>query len=285
MSLSLKIKESDLNDRNIIVIDENNIETTYKKIGFGIESDVYNYNNKYAIKIFYDAFYGTSKKRELNKKMKKVERLMKLNDPSFCFPIDIVTDSSLNKIGYYMELLALKQSEVMDFDQLQTEYQKAIDKTEIFSILMRTDKAMKRIHKKDIIIGDIHGHNILIDQNNNPRFIDTDNYIYKNFNFDILPWRPELYVENYGKTNRLKDVDIFFYSLLVLEFITGYQPMYYEINLNNYLEKVMKELNLNNHIKDGLKCIFSDSYNKPYISDVISEVNPNEKIYQKTIIK
>ena len=34
---------------------------------------------------------------------------------------------------------------------------------------------MKRIHNKGIIIGDVKMENILIDKNNKPKYIDTDN--------------------------------------------------------------------------------------------------------------
>ena len=281
MRLSLKINESMLSNRNILVLDKKQIKEEYVRIGFGVEANVYNYFNRYALKIFSNDFYGKGKKRELNRKMKKVESLIKISDPSFCFPIDLIVDSELNKIGYYMNLLALKMDDITQLSDLKEKYKISKDKMSIFKILMNADRAIARIHRKGVIIGDIHGHNIIIDKNNNPRFVDTDNYKYNDYDYDVQPWRTKIYEKHYGKIYNLKDNDIFLYAILVLEFLTGNEPLYDYMNVKDYFKQVLNDLNINKQIKSGLKYIFSDSMNKPYIHEIISGIDPNEIVYIK----
>lgn len=269
----------------IIRIDSKRISNDYTKLGEGVEGTIYNYNNEYAIKIF-DLLYNDSKRtkksqKKLNKKLKKVEILKQIQDPSFCFPIDFIIDEEMNKVGYYMDLLAKSSDDVYDFFKSKIDYKICKDKSKLFNILMEADCAIKRIHKKGIIIGDIHDENIVIDINDKPRFIDTDNYIYNGYGYDAFPWRAGLLKRSYGENDNPKDNDIFLYALLVMEFITGLEPNYQYIDVKEYLDKLLKCLNINKEVKNGLKIIFSSAQNKPYISDVLSEINPNEKIYQK----
>lgn len=277
MRLSLKINKDFLNNRQILILDKSEIEEYYTKIGYGVEGDIYNYSNRFALKIFSDKFYN--KKVKLNRKFKKVDALTEIKDNSFCFPIDLVVDSKLNKIGYYMELLAKKREDIYDFTDLKNDYKVATDKQAIFKILLDADRAIERIHRKGIIIGDIHPENIIIDNNGNPRFIDTDNYIYKDYDFDVQPWRTEIYEKSYGIIENQKDNDIFLYAMQVMDVITGLEPLYQYIDVKEHFDNILNKLNVDKKTIEGLRYIFSDAVNKPYISEVISDIDPNQYIF------
>ena len=160
-------------------------------------------------------------------------------------------------------------------------YKQTSDKTEIFKKVLEADQAIKRIHNKDVYLGDIYEENILIDQNGNPRFVDTDNYIYKDHGYNVTPWRSKIFRQAYKRKISNKDNDIFLYAILTMEFLTGRAPMYQNINVQNYFERLLREIDVDKETKEGLEYIFSDADNKPYISDVLRDINPNEKIYQK----
>ena len=208
---------------------------------------------------------------------------MEIEDPSFCFPIGYVMDYNLDIMGYYMDLLAEDDRLIYDFFKLKDEYKQSSDKTDIFKKVLEADQAIKRIHEKDVYLGDIYEENILIDSNGNPRFVDTDNYIYKNHGYNVTPWRSKIFRNAYKRKVSNKDNDIFLYSTLVMEFLTGREPMYQSVNIQNYFERLLRDIDVDKETKEGLEYIFSDASNKPYISDVLEDFNPNEKVYQKYI--
>ena len=275
------------NKSGMIIVEGNNIHDIYPKLGSGSEGTIYNYNNKYALKVF-DDYYNDERhpkpsKRRFLKKIKKIEELMKIEDPSFCFPIGYVMDYNLDIMGYYMDLLAEDDRLIYDFFKLKDEYKQSSDKTDIFKKVLEADQAIKRIHEKDVYLGDIYEENILIDSNGNPRFVDTDNYIYKNHGYNVTPWRSKIFRNAYKRKVSNKDNDIFLYSTLVMEFLTGREPMYQSVNIQNYFERLLRDIDVDKETKEGLEYIFSDASNKPYISDVLEDFNPNEKVYQKYI--
>lgn len=238
----------------------------YPEIGHGDESSIYNYNNEYAIKIFslfrtLDYFYGKALKR----KFQKIEEMSSLNDEAFCFPLGLVGFETGLKEGCYTQLIEFNQGLKSFKDLLFLE-----DKNEALEYILNADSAMKRIHNKGIIIGDVKMENILIDKNNKPKYIDTDNYAYGDFGFDLYPFRAGLLEEEYGKCASLKDNDIFVFSIMALRILTGDKFLEYE----NMLQ-ALNNLNVDKETKEGLNIIFSDSQNKPYFGEVFRKVNSN----------
>lgn len=247
--------------------------TKYPEIGNGDESTVYNYNDKYAIKIFslfrtLDYFYGEALKR----KFQKIERMSSLKDEAFCFPLGLVGFETKLKEGCYTNLVKCHQ-ELKSFKGLLSLY----DKNKVLEYILKADSAMKRIHTKDVIIGDIKNSNILIDINNNIKFIDTDNYVYQDFGFDLYPDRANLLTEKYGKCSSLKDNDIFVFSIMALNILTENEFFVLSKTIDD-LNTIIKNLNVDKKTKEGLSIIFSDSENKPYFGEVFSKMKSNQKL-------
>lgn len=247
--------------------------TSYLEIGSGDEGSVYNYNDKYAIKIFslfraLDYFYGEALKR----KFQKIEQMSSLKDEAFCFPLGLVGFETEIKEGCYTNLVKRHQ-ELESFKALLSLH----DKNKVLEYILKADSAMKRIHTKDIIIGDVKMDNILIDVNNNIKFIDTDNYAYQDFGFDLHPARADALINKYGKCSSLKDNDIFVFSMMALNILT--EDEFYGLSKTaDDLKVLIKELNVDKETKEGLNIIFSDSEDKPYFSEVFRKIEPNQKL-------
>ena len=256
----------------IITIDEAKLGTDYRQLGKGDEGTVYNYNNKYAIKTF-DLFLETKQLDKLKQKYNKIEAMQKLNDESFCFPQGIVLGSNNNRLGCFMNLIEPDQQEI-NFSYLFH----MNNRNDVFRHLIDADIAIQRIHKKDVRIGDVRDTNILIDQNHNIKFIDTDNYAYEDFGFDLPSWRIRAIKEKYGSYLSNQDTDIILFSIMELRNILK-DPKCTCSTDTEYFYKKIKKLPISKNAKNDLIWIFSNSCERPYIGDVLTEMKNNSDVF------
>ena len=246
-------------------IEVNNYDLNIQSlIGIGDESFVYNHNDTYALKIFKDANYIND--NVLKNKFAKIFILSRYSDKSFCFPIGIVKINGINS-GYYMDYI--------DSDKTFNYLNELKDLRDIIKYLINASEAIKRIHKKGFIIGDIKQNNILLTKDNKIKFVDTDNYSFNGFDFDIRPVRANTMKRLYNKDFDPIDNDIFVYSLLALRYITNKYISQITPDMS-FINELIKSLNINSEAKDILESIFSDSKNKPYIDQALRLINPNE---------
>lgn len=144
-------------------------------------------NNK-----FYKMFeYGMECPDVVEKKLKEIE---KLNKSYISNPIDIVYNYDLDLDGYTQNLIKGQTLKELVNNRNILEYIKDI---------ITVSKNLEDLHNSDVVVGDIGFHNIMIDENNNPLFIDIDSISIK----DIKSKTVSLLLNNYyGRKN--KDVEI-----------------------------------------------------------------------------
>ena len=266
------IKDSLYNTKlPVLKIDEAKLYNEYPQIGAGSEGSVHKYNDDIAFK----TFVFTPEKAKLLRKFEKIEALGKLHDVSACFPIGLVGYEDEKKEGYYCELVKSKSEfKIDDFDELI--YLKETKK--VLEYIVKASEAIKRFHKKGLILGDIKGDNIMIDCDDNIKFVDTDNWKYNEFDFDLEPGRTKWLSGLYDKDFSLQDSDKFVFARLCMQsFLFGTIIM-----LNDrYFQYMIDYLNVSKETKEALRCIFSDSINKPYIGDVIKDIDSDEEIISR----
>ena len=256
-----------------IVIDKSKLYHEYPQIGFGSESSVHKYNDSIAFKTF--IFFPD--KSKLDRKFEKIEVLGKIYDEAACFPIGLIGYKDLKKEGYYCELVTSNNSEkIKDFDHLGF----LKDSKKILEYIIKADEAIKRFHKMGFVLGDIKGDNIMIDQRGNVKFVDTDNWKYEDYEFDLEPDRIHWLRNAFHKKCSLVDNDKYVYAMLALQFFLDGTIISYGQN-DRYFIELIKSLNVSKGVKEGLRLILSDSVNKPYISDVIKDINVEEGIIKK----
>lgn len=249
-----------------ITIDKSDLNKKCFYIGSGFEGTVFEYNDKYAIKVFGKKGSRFYYKRMLKSKMAKLEALAKLEDESFCFPIGLVKLIGSVEEGYYMNLV----KSFKNFNYLKS----LTNKEEVLETIVKADAAIQRVHQKGVIIGDVREPNILLDDNLDPKFIDTDNYMYQDFPFDLYPGTANLLESATGKKGTLIDSDKFAFSLMVMGYIFG------DFNLSNYrmilyIREFIERLDISREDKESLRAIFSDATDKPYIGPVLQRIKPN----------
>lgn len=257
---TLKIKNSDLYKK-------------YPQIGYGDESSIHKYNKLTALKIF--MFLENNL---LRNKYKKIEALTKFSDKSFCFPKGLVECENNQKIGYFTKLI-ITDKKLKTFNDLK--YSK--DPQKVINYLIKAETAIKRIHKKGFIIGDVKRDNIMIDINEEPKFVDTDNYAFDEFTFDLYPGRRDWFKNVYKKDCSPLDSDKYIYAMMCFQYFSIGTLLH--CGSSNYFNVLIKLLNIDSESKEMLKVIFSDAENKPYITPVLKKINPNEPLLNKKDIR
>lgn len=256
-----------------ILIDNENLHNIYPQIGYGCEGTVFKHDNKIAFKIF-----NFSKEKLLENKFKKIEFLGTIKDDSFEFPQGLVGFENGKKAGYFMNLIET-DLRLKNYYQLNFVH----DKAKVIEYLLKAEEAIKRIHSKGIIIGDMHCENIMIDRDDNARFIDTDNYATEDFEFDILPRVTTIYERVFKSQCSLIDNDKFTFSLMALQYFMDGTILSMSSSVR-YFSQLIEFLDVNKYSKDVLASIFSDSIDKPYIGEMLREIDPEKRLIEKEYV-
>lgn len=251
------------------------LESECPQIGFGQEGGIYRYDDRYAIKIF--EFFEDEEK--LLQKYKKIERLAELQDPAFCTPIGLFGYETALKEGYYMDLVHPHHT-YRDFDALAWKLHRLRIAKEALSYIIKADAAIQRIHKQGAIIGDIRGDNIMIDDNGNPRFVDVDNYVYDGFDFDLEPTRSKWMRVVFGREASLIDNDKYVFAILAFEILFPQYP-FAMCQGGTFYKRFIKCINASKEAKEGLEILLSDAADKPYLGEVLANINFDEELFSE----
>lgn len=240
----------------------------YPQIGHGCEAVIYRYNEEIALK---DFKFITDKKK-LMRKFEKIELLGKLHDPSACFPTGIFGYTNKKKEGYFLDLVPYFPK-CKDFEALQF----LKDTKKLIEYIIQADQAIQRFHKVGIILGDIKENNIMIDENGFVKFVDTDNWNYDGYDFDIEPCRASWLKNTFQKDFSPLDNDRFVFAMMAIQyFVDGSVIRLHKSDV--YFKTMIELMNVSQEVKDGLRLIFSDAFNKPYIGSILTKIDPNQKI-------
>lgn len=255
-----------------LIIEEKKRYKDYPQIGFGDEGSVHKYNDQIAFK----TFDFISNKEKLPRKFEKIELLGQLYDEAACFPVGLVGYEDKKKEGYYYDLVnPLKECENFGYLQFLKEMKQLVE------YIIQADEAIQRFHKMGIILGDIKPNNIMIDCNENVKFVDTDNWIYADYDFDIYPSRASWLNDTFKKKFAMIDNDRFVFAIMAIQyFVKGTI-----INRSDeYFKKMIEWMNTSQEVKDGLRLILSDANEKPYIGSILKKINLEQKILSKEAI-
>lgn len=253
-------------------IEENELYKKYPQIGFGEEASVHKYDEDLAFKVF--IFF--SKKECLSRKFEKIELMGKLRDESACFPVGLVGYEDKKKEGYFCDLVN-PLSGCKDFEALT--YLK--DMRKLLDYIVQADEAIQRFHKMGLVLGDVKEDNIMIDENGNVKFVDTDNWMYGDYGFDLEPGRAHLLRRTYNKEASLIDSDRFAFAMMAIQyFIKG---TLIRLHCSEaYFKKMVELLNVSPEVKDGLRLIFSDAKDKPYVGPILKMIDPNQPLISES---
>lgn len=240
-------------------------------LGSGAEGTVFIYKG-YAVKVFdhFDTF------KKYSDKFAKIERLGLLRDPSFTFPIGLAGyESGLKKEGYYMDMVKVNRH-CRKLSYIAALY----DTRAILEVFRKADNVLKRAHEMGITIGDLRGDNVLIDENLNPIFCDTDNFAYDGYGYDLKVGLSSGLETTYGTAHSQVDNDKFLMGLLVMNyFLEGVDHDIYDYFSKDFFKLLIEHMHATPEFKDAMEELFSDSVDKPYIGPLLDMINPDEKMF------
>ena len=268
--------KDDLNNTILptLIIEKKNRYKNYPQIGYGDEGSIHKYNNQIAFK----TFDFISDKEKLPRKFKKIELLGQLHDEAACFPIGLVGYEDMKKEGYYYDLVNPLEK-YKDFEWLEF----LDDMKQLVGYIIQADEAIQRFHKMGIILGDIKGDNIMIDCNGNVKFVDTDNWMFAGYGFDIMPGRASRLKDIYNKDFSPLDNDRFVFAMMAIQyFVDGDVISMHRSDI--YFKNLIELMDASQEVKDGLRLIFSDANEKPNVGPILKRINPEQKIISKEAI-
>lgn len=287
-----------------LTIKKEDLGKVYPRLGSGGEGTVYRYDEKTAVKIF-------KNKDLLPLKFRKIEVMGKVIDEDLIVPkglvgyeeSEIIDYSSLDvndfesftkeilqrreiarscgprKEGVFMDLVDT-QPKCKNFDKISD----LKDMKKVLELFLKADQVMQRLHRKGFRIGDVKPQNILIDREWNPKFIDADNMAFGGFTYDLFDYRMALLEKTFEKKRSRRDNDIYLLSLMVLKYcmkdVVAFTSFYRD-NQRRNLQKIVEYLKIDPVLKDGLRLIFSDAENKPYIGPILAKIGPEAFVFTK----
>lgn len=251
--------------KDTLVVTDGELYQQGKMLGRGDEGSVFNYRDRYAIKIF-TRYKALDSKVKLERKLRKISAMFEQDDPNVAFPMGYVSSNGREIDGYYTRLVA-GERHLKDFDDVA----KLRDIRKQILLLKKGEEVLKRLHKQDIILGDIKEDNILLDGNENPVYIDTDNYKYKKHFFDLIPTRAGVLYQQFGGPLNYEDNDKLLYAIMALHMLTRDKRFSHRA-LAQDIQEAAREAATDRESREALEIIFSDATDKPYVGSVLEKV-------------
>lgn len=194
-----------------------------KEIGSGAEAKIYKTDTNFVAKIF-SAKYNTKFKKA------KIELMIesKIKVKKVAFPLKILLNSYGEFVGYLMrEVQGIRLDILMNHIDLE-KYFPNWDKKNLVNLAISIAKTVDKLHKKGIILGDINPLNILVVDDKNLAFVDTDSFQISFYpcTVGMLPYTRR---ENHGKPYESylrteKDDSFALISLIFRLFFLGKSP-------------------------------------------------------------
>lgn len=206
--MSIKIKESQLGNKYPFVTD-------------GGEAKIYNYSDKYLLKVF-------DNNSDLSIKEKKIDLWLSSNFiPGFVSPVDKVYID--NKFKSYILENVKDSDEISMFAKKKHIKLLKITNKDLVGLMLDASVKLEKLHKSGKIVGDISDTNILVKFINNiytSFYIDCDS-------FGIGNLQPDVYTEMYTDPNaydkyedviQSKETDMYAFAILAFKILTRMHP-------------------------------------------------------------
>lgn len=259
------MKNKLIDKQSKLIIDEDNLGVLYEELGKGVEGTAYKYNDSKVIKIL------NREEMPIDTIIDRVKYLINVKVKNVVFPEDLVYNSKDEVLGYSMKLII--PNEYKSFFNLY----ECKDNKEFINYFARIQETIKELHQKDIYIGDFNPNNIMIDEHNNPVFIDTINYATPEFAFLLEPYNSMIYEKLFKRKCSLLNNDKFMFAFLLLSFLVSFNDLEKAIKNPNYFKELINNLNISEASKNILNKIFSPNDEKEYIDDVLNDLKKNKQ--------
>ena len=203
---------------------KNKLIEVEKEIGKGGEGTVFLLKNGNIIKIYNESSLSAQKEKKIKALLSK-----QMEFEGICFPKEIIFNKEKKFVGYSM----LKAE---GYEMQNTIFQPVLLKKrfpnwtreDLCEIGINILNKIAYLHSHTIIIGDLNPNNILLTENKNVYFVDTDSYQIDNYTCPVGTTHftaPEIQGINFEKTLRTISHENFaIATLLFMIFLPGKSP-------------------------------------------------------------
>jgi len=215
-----------------------------ERLGKGGEGVVFELDTNQVAKIYHG---GDKKNLELSKK--KVQELLKMKASmdGICFPIESVFDNKKTFIGYTMPKARVLSNRILTNTLFQpkliSEKFPRWDRVNLCNVSLNILKKFEYLHSHNVLMGDINGSNILVKDDEDVYFVDTDSYQINELPCPVgVPsyTPPELQGKNLKKILRTKDNELFSIAVLLFQIFLPGKPPYSASGGGDLVENIMK---------------------------------------------
>lgn len=221
------------------------------QIGKGTEADVLLLDN-----IIYKIFNSQVHMHRNKRRIRKLSEMKELDEYITLPQDELYLD--FKYIGYTMEyggenlISFLKKNKLTNKEKLE--------------ILYKIKNAIEALHSKDMIHGDIHATNILVDENGNVKLTDLNNVIFKNTYTGYLNRLSKEFLPILGISKKL---DIICYNYMAYIIMCAKEEYYYNyLDLKNETFKNITNLHtLNTNFNDEYIRLQNRILTDPKITD------------------
>lgn len=176
-------------------------ENIINKIGEGIESEVYLYNDNGNIVVF-KKFFKNNTNKEIKLIILKNEEVLK-NDIKI-----------LNRMYYMGKFIGF--TSVYEPYEPVSSFDKKKDK---LIVLKALQEKYEELNKRNIYIGDFNSNNFCM-ANKGIKLYDIDNYRIDNLDFNEYSLSMKKY---FSKCSKIENIDFYCYNYYVLKYLSNYQ--------------------------------------------------------------
>lgn len=150
--------------------------TLSNPVGVGGEGTIYKVNKTLACKIYKLERLTIARMEKLRVMISKP-----ISDPEICWPIDIVTNTKGEPVGFTMPIA---KGHILTRVHSQTFLQQKFPKwrkRDLAELTLTIASKIKYLHARNVIIGDINTRNIMFYSPSEVYFVDTDSYQIEGF--------------------------------------------------------------------------------------------------------
>ena len=211
------------------------------KLGKGGEGTVYETDRHLVCKVFHR---GQLKRSTIDKLKLMTSRA--INHPAICWPVSLAYNSHGEVVGYLMPKAQGKKLQSLVFIPISRLLQTLPHWTRLHLVKLTSTilDAVAYLHKLNVLLGDINGGNILVQDESHVFLVDCDSYQVESFPSPMgtatyLP--PELHGKQLRSTLRTKEDEYFSIATLVFMILHLGKPPYSHRGGGDPSENVRKQ--------------------------------------------
>ena len=207
------------------------------------EGTVFNIDGFRVAKVFH-------KTRFTEQKMMKIHLLIQHAQvsKSIAYPKGFLKDSDNQLVGYYMPKASGIPLQAFFSPESLSKHFPKWSLSQMLKLALSVSKTVELVHSQNLIIGDLNGNNILVENEEKVVVIDTDSFQINDYSSDVgmIEYTRDIHLnhvsqQGYQSLLRSKYDDIFSLSIIIFQMmLSGQLPFNHKNGEESYMDNIKK---------------------------------------------